>query len=311
MGVARDVARNTAIMITGNTVVRIISFVVAVYLARFLTVESYGKYSFSTAFVSFFAILANLGVAQILTREISKRRSLTAELVGGAIPLSFVLSSLSVLASTAVVFLAGYPGDIRSYVLLFSSTLVMDSLRLTYATVFRSRLRMEYHVLSNLVDRVISFVGIYLIISLRGSLLQIVLAVTIARFCALVVTFLASRRFARAAPRIDLKMWRFFLRESWPVALLSGFAMIYLRVDRLMLQSLVGSSAVGYYSVAYRLIEALSIISVSLQYSVFPVLSRYFAEPRPVFMETCRESFRYASRPSSSPRWGPSLPDQS
>jgi len=295
LGVARSIARNTAILVTGNTSVRAISFLVTIYLARFLCVEGYGKYSFVTTYVSFFAILANLGIGQILTREISKRPRESAKLVGSATTLAAVLSLGSIAACILIINLAGYPADVRLYVLVLSSTLIMDSTRASLASLFRANLRMEYQVLSNLADRVLSFLGIFWVILSRGSLLEIFTIITVSRLLALLVTYVAARGFVKPELSFDWKTWKYFLRESWPVAVQSGFATVYIRVDRIMLQVMEGNAAVGYYSVAYRLVETLQVISLSLQYSIFPLMSKYLQVSKAVFRKIYILSFRYAT----------------
>jgi len=295
LGVARSIARNTAILITGNTSIRAISFLVTVYLARFLYVEGYGKYSFVTTYVSFFAILANLGIGQILTREISKRPEDSARLVGSATTLSAVLSAGSIAVCILIINLAGFPADIRLYVIVLSATLIMDSARSSLASLFRANLRMEYHVLSNLADRVLSLVGIFWVILSRGSLMEIFAIITVSRLFALLVTYVAARGFVKPDLSFHWETWMYLLCESWPVAVQSGFATIYIRIDRIMLQVMRGNAAVGYYSVAYRLVETLQVISLSLQYSIFPLLSKYRVESKAVFRSIYLLSFKYAT----------------
>ena len=295
MGTARKVARNTVILVTGNTSIRAISFVVAIYLARYLSVEGYGKYSFVTAYVSLFAILANLGIGQILTREISKRPAESPVLVGSSMSLCAVLSAVSITVSLGIMRIAGYPDEIQMYVLVLSGTLLLDSLSICLSSIFRAALRMEFRVLSGLVDRILSFVGILWVLLSRGNLVEVFLVVTLSRLVAFSVTYASARRFVKPKLRVDAATWRYFLWESWPIALLSGFAVIYVRIDRVMLQVMRGDAAVGYYSVAYKLIETLQVVPLAFQYSLFPVLSVYYEKSRVLFEKTYGMSLRFVT----------------
>lgn len=61
--------------VTGATQVltALISFVLLIYLARFLGEANFGKYNFAFSFTSLFAIFADLGINQLLVREIARK----------------------------------------------------------------------------------------------------------------------------------------------------------------------------------------------------------------------------------------------
>ncbi len=48
--------------------------------------------------------------------------------------------------------------------------------------------------------------------------------------------------------------------------------MIQARIDQVMLQEMIGSIEVGYYSVALRLIESFGFVPMILNSSIFPAL---------------------------------------
>jgi O-antigen/teichoic acid export membrane protein len=295
LGTVKRAARNSAIVFAGTLSIRSISLVVTIYLARYLTVEGFGKYGLVTAFIPLFAIVANLGIPTILVRGISRDRSQTAHLVGTAASMAVILSLLAILVSIAAGTLAGYSPDIQACIALFSMTLLFDSLRNCFASVFEANLRMEYDVASKIIDRGVSAALIVWIILSGGSLLQVLAALTVSRGLALLVAILGSRRFLKIRPTVDTKIWRYFILESATLALLTVFSTIHMRIDKIMLQAMLGNAAVGYYSVAYRLIDSLKMFSVALVISAFPLLSVYFGSSRELFRRVYALSFRYLS----------------
>jgi O-antigen/teichoic acid export membrane protein len=68
--------------------------------------------------------------------------------------------------------------------------------------------------------------------------------------------------------------WRACLAESYPFALTSLAAMLYARVDLVLLGLWRGEVAAGLYGAAYRLWETVGLLPASLLDAMFPELSR-------------------------------------
>jgi O-antigen/teichoic acid export membrane protein len=76
---------------------------------------------------------------------------------------------------------------------------------------------------------------------------------------------------------LTLKTWRFsrrmartLLRDCWPLILSNFLTMIYLRIDQVMIGSMVGSAELGNYSVAVQLSEVWVFVPVVIISAVFP-----------------------------------------
>ena len=72
-------------------------------------------------------------------------------------------------------------------------------------------------------------------------------------------------------------MWRRLISESIPFGLNSLFALLFFKIDTLMLSFFQGDAAVGIYNAAYTPLLSLGIIPSILITALFPVMSRYFA----------------------------------
>jgi O-antigen/teichoic acid export membrane protein len=92
-------------------------------------------------------------------------------------------------------------------------------------------------------------------------------------FKGLMLIFLYSKK------NLSLFKWRFrwsraqdLLKDSWPL-IFSGLAlMVYMRIDQVMIKMMLGSHAVGNYSVAVRLSEAWYFVPIVIARSVFPAI---------------------------------------
>jgi O-antigen/teichoic acid export membrane protein len=74
--------------------------------------------------------------------------------------------------------------------------------------------------------------------------------------------------------QFKLHIAKFLLKNSWPLLLSGGAAMIYMRIDQVMIKTMLGATEVGYYSVATRLVELWYFVPIIVCSSLFPAIIR-------------------------------------
>ncbi|MBD3842303.1 MAG: flippase, partial [Campylobacterales bacterium] len=70
----------------------------------------------------------------------------------------------------------------------------------------------------------------------------------------------------------DLSIAKQLLNDSWPLIFSAVFAMIYLRIDQVMIKEMLGVEEVGIYAAAVKLSEAFYFIPTLLTASLFPAI---------------------------------------
>ena len=79
---------------------------------------------------------------------------------------------------------------------------------------------------------------------------------------------------------VDIVFWKKFLQLSLPVGMISIVSFAYFKMDTILLSVLQGSSDVGIYNAAYKIIENLTFFPAMIAGLVLPLFSRYiFSEP--------------------------------
>ena len=292
MDIAGRVIRNTGVILTGNLAGKALNFIVLIYLARYLGANDFGKYSFVIAYFFFFSVLALLGINKIVVREISKDKTIQERIIGNALSLRLLLSIAAIILSLIIINLLNYPFDTKILVYITSLTLLLLSIRATYASIFEACLRMEYSALTNFIEAIVSLILILSIIFLKGDLIHVMAALVIASLSNLLVTFFFSQRFVKPKFEFNLGYVKKIFGASIPVGLTTVFRSIYYRIDVLMLSLMKTYVAVGYYSAAYALIAALDIIPRAITISIFPLLSRYSVSSRDSLEISYEKSFR-------------------
>lgn len=281
------ILKNVASILGSEALVKLVSFLVTLYIARRLGSESLGKLSFALSFVAIFAVLADLGVSRLTTRDLARDRASLLRFVPGAFALKALLALGTVVLLAAGSFLLGKEPETHVYVLVLLAWLFFDTLNLFFRAVFTALEEMEYAALLKAFEKLLFFLlfGAVLVLPLEGRrLLGIVILYPVA---SLATTLLGMRllraRDVRLGPRPDPEIWRFLLSRSWPFAGSLILASIYLYADTIMLSYTRGDAVTGLYNAAYKLFITLYSLQAMLAEVFFPTFSRLFAEDRRAF----------------------------
>lgn len=288
---SRRIVKNTGVMLLGDGINNLLYFFIVIYLVRYLGESGFGKYSFVLVYISFFNFLTYIGINKIIVREISKNNAINEKIIGNALTIRLFLSILSIILSFIIINLLNYPYDTKILVYIASISLFSSSLSATYSSIFQTYLKMEYSMVANLVERIISAILILLIIVLKGSIVYIIIAIVISNFFNLFVTCLFSRKFVKPVFEFEFYYAKQILTSSIPIGITAAFRVIYYRIDVIMISLMKTESDIGYYASAYTLISPLNLIPSALMFSVFPLMSRS-SKKKERYIEIYEKSFR-------------------
>ena len=250
------------------------AFFIGIWVARYMGPERYGTFSYALAFVVLFGPLARLGLDGVVVREIVNDPERKDEILGTAFFLRLaggILCFLAVLAAISLI----RPGDrlsltlvgIIAFGIVFTAFEVVD-------IWFQSRIEVKYAVYAKSSGLILANLGkIFLIIAGAGlvafawvSALEVVVGAL-----GLVIVYRYRGYFIQAW-RFNMGRARSLLAISWPMVLSGALAMIYLRIDQVMLREMVSDEAVGIYSTAVRISEIWYFIPIAVVTSIFPEL---------------------------------------
>lgn len=286
------IARNSGYLLFGRVATKIISFLILLYIARHLGPADFGNFSFAFAFIYFFQFIPDMGVHNVLVREISKHPETSNVLIGNATILKTVLSIIAFILAISVVYFLDYPQHIKNALYIASFGLLRTSLG-AYGVIYETNLKMEYSVVFSVASRFFFLVAVFAGIYNQLSLSYFVLVSVAADYIHNIFMYLFSKKFVIPLFKLNVSLLRSLLKDSLPIAIASVFTMIYFRIDVVMLQFMKSSIDVGYYSAAYRFTEALVFIPSVFMTSVFPLMSKYFKSSPSSFNLAYTRSFKY------------------
>ena len=267
---------NTAWILGEKLLVMGLGFVATVLVARYLGPEAFGTLAYATSLVALFGISGHLGLHGLVVREIVKQPELRAETLGTAAFLKFlgVLAGYLALLLYAVAFEG--PGTVSFALIAIAGAALLFAPIDVVDYWFNAFVQARYVSIARVLSAQLAFVSLTLLFVSRGSdvvmfaipyLLQAIVAAIV-----LLLLFRAKANIRLSAWRFDGTHARELLKQGWVIYLASFFAVIYLKIDQVMLRWLADSAEVGVYAVAARLSEVWYFIPTAIVASVFPKL---------------------------------------
>jgi O-antigen/teichoic acid export membrane protein len=292
------IGKNALALLAAQAGAKLLNLVLTAQLTRTLGVAALGRYLLALTVETVTLAVADLGINVYAVRDlarafpISEAGSVAAGetkkttqdphmLWGAMLALKLLAALCCTLALNVVVAPLIFPGERRALIAIASLALLPDAFNGIATALLKARQRMEISSTINLATRLAAAIAGVLLLRWgkdeRAVLLSYV-ATSLLGSCAFVGVLWAWRVRAHLAGL--WRHWHTVLRESVPFAITGMVAMLYSRIDLLMLAYWQGDLAAGLYGAAYRVWEALGMLPVSLLDALFPELSRVSAQAK-------------------------------
>lgn len=253
-----------------------IKILIGIMVSNYLGPEKFGIYGYPLIFATFFIAAAALGLDGFVTRELLRHPEKKDQLLGTAFILKLA-GGLLILPLIYVAYLIW--NGINpiaapfSYILIVGFTGVFQAFNII-DSYFQSRAQgkfiMKIQVLGNLFSAALKLVLILLDMSLSWFIVALLLdAVLLAIGYVYVYQNNGESLFQW---KFESSIAKFLLKNSWPLAFSAILVTIYMKIDQLMIQSYLGSTAQGIYSTVVQLSESWYFIPVAIVTAVFPAI---------------------------------------
>jgi O-antigen/teichoic acid export membrane protein len=294
MSSAKRIARNTSFLLISQIISYGEGAIYAILVARYLGAEGLGILNFGVALTAIFSILASFGLTTLATREVARDKSQASKYIANVIPIQMMLSIFTIGLIVVLVNVLGYPQQTIYVVYILSISIIVYTLLNLFLAIFQAFEQLEFQSIALIITSIVALCEAVLGILLHVNVVAFAFFMLVSNGAAFVYVYAVyARRFSVPRLEADLTFWRSALKEAWPMVAAGIGIMIYFRIDVVMLSFIQGATAVGFYSVAYTLSEASTVVGAMFLTSVFPVLSRQHQNSEESFRDTCRQSVRY------------------
>ena len=294
MSVVRRIVKNTSALFVAQVVSSFISLIFGVVIARELGDSVFGKFAFGLAFTEIFSIFASLGYNTLLIREVSRDKTQVNKYLNNIFSFRVLFSLIVFVFIVITINLMQYPEDTKIAVYLLGVFQILGSLANVLKVVFRAFERMELEAAVIVSVHLLSLPMMLVIIYLGYGLIAISLVyVAIGLMDLLFSVIVCRKKIATIKKEFDFM----FLRKTIPMAvslsLLAIFALIYVKVDTIMLSVMKGDAVVGWYNAAYYLVQGFKPIQHMIMSALFPLMAFSFISSKEALKRIFERAFKY------------------
>lgn len=271
---ARKIAFNTIVSAATRVLGTTLALVTIGLLTRYLGKNEWGEYSIVLTFGGIFAILADLGLYQLMVREISKEGADETKIASQIFSLRLI-SGLFIFALAPLISLFfPYSPQARWAILIGAAGFWLLSGNQVLMGIFQKYLRMDKVALAEVAGRLVQLILIFIFIKLRFGFLLIVSTLAFSSLVNLFLIFWLAQRHVPVRLTFDFGSWKKILAVSYPLALASILTMVYFSTDALILSVFWPAADVGIYKLPYKILESLIFFPSMFAGLIMPMLAR-------------------------------------
>ncbi len=285
--------RNSAWMLGSRIFSMGISFLTTLYIARALGPTNFGELDYALAIVGMFGIIGAWGIEGVFSRELIKHPEQHNELVGTASILRLILGITATMLIIIFALLSHIDPISRILLILLSFTHTISTLTLLQQ-IFLSRAESKYpSLITTFVTLVTNITKIIILITGKGIIyLAASLVVEAVLYAILYLfTYKYSLHGKISEWKFSPTVARLLLKTGSAVAFLGVFAMIYSRIDQIMIRNMLNATAVGLYSSGVRLVDVWGFIPTIIGASLYPAVLNARKNSENLYVKRLRKLF--------------------
>ncbi len=271
----QTIAKNTFWLFSGEITARIIRAVIVIYGANLLGAANYGAFSYAMAIAGFVTIFSDIGLSQILTREVAKDPASRGQYLSTALFLKAILILINI---SLVIFIAPLFTKMeaaRALLPLVAFILVFDTLRDFAAGLFRAMEKMELEALAKICTNAAVATAGFVLLLKAATAYSFAFAYVLGTGTGFIITLILIWPYVRGAfAHFNRSLIKTIVVAAWPIGLLSLLGTIMLNTDMVMLGWMRSPAEVGFYAAAQKPILLLYILPTLIASAIFPIMAR-------------------------------------
>lgn len=250
--------------------------IVGVFVARYLGPRQYGLMNYVMSYVALFQVFATFGMDAIEIREEAGCREDFNRLVGTAFYMRLALALVTMV--TVVVTALFSEADMFTVLLIGIYALSVVANAFTVVRNYFTALVQNEYIARSEIAR--TLLGVAIKLALLWTEAPLIWFVASMTFDIFLLAAGYAMHYRRAIGRMrewyfDTATARMYVRESFPLLLTSAAVIIYQRIDQVMIGLMMsGKEALGYFSVAARIVDILVFLPAVIVNTLTPVLVR-------------------------------------
>lgn len=262
------VLKNYAYNLSYQLLVIVLPIITTPYVTRIFSSKDLGTYGYFNSIVTYFILLATLGVANYGTKEISSNRKDIRKNFWGIYTLQLIATFLSLLLYALLCLFLPAMQNMVAYILGLS--LVSKGMDISW--LFQGLEDFRRITARNTTVKLLGVISIFLFVKTSGDLYLYVFLLTFFELLGQLSMWLPARPYI-GEPQFDLSFAKKHLKPVILLFLPQIAISLYVTLDRTMLGALSSTNDVGIYDQALKIINILLTLVTSLGSVMLPRVS--------------------------------------
>lgn len=244
------------------------------YASRILLPEGIGKVNYVNSIVSYFTMLAGLGIGTYGTREVAKLRDNKEELnifCSEVFTLNLFSTFISYILFFIIIFSIPFLRDYSTLLMIASITILFTTIGIGW--FYGGIEEYAYITIRTIIFQIISIVLLYTLIKSKDDIIKYLLIGIVGSVGSNVLNLTYSRKFIKLSIRKPN-----FPKHFKPILLLFSITVIssiYSMLDTTMVGSISTNEQVGFYTAATKINRMVLTLVTAVSAVIFPRLSYY------------------------------------
>lgn len=252
----------------------ILTFIVVVWMARYLGPEQFGIYNYALSFVALFTILSTLGLDKLINKELLATPLESNTILGTSFSMRIIGAIVLCIASSITIIILR-PDDkmMLTFVVIISFTFFFNAFEIIKYW-FESHVQAKYSVIAEAITLFLSSLIRILFIIYELPLISFVWLVLVESIILSIMYLLIYKMKSNKISKWEFKKEKltYLLHQGWPLILAGTLYILYTRIDQIMLGEMIGNEAVGIYAAAVKVSGSWMFIPIVIATSFFPAM---------------------------------------
>ncbi|MAG18210.1 MAG: hypothetical protein CL944_01915 [Candidatus Diapherotrites archaeon] len=268
------VTKNTLAILMSNSLSKGFLFLLSIFIARILTVEEFGFYTYVLVLGGIFFSIVDLGLTFFVIRETAKNPEKSDLLIANGLSSKIILSIIVIALGTLIGFFSEF-----SFQELFILMAIIISVILESIIVFLfSPLKAKQDFVSqsivlsanNFIILILAGTALYLGFSFIGIGIAYIIASLLSTIFSII--FLKKNKVIISINPIKKGLWA--IKKSFFFGALSFLGILFLYTDPLLIKLLMGDYSLGIYGVAAKFYILFTLVVSAFNEALFPLTSK-------------------------------------
>lgn len=287
----KRVIANMSWLMGGKIVNMILSFFVSLATARYLGPTNFGSINYVAAYVSFFSSIASLGLSVIVIKEVSSGEEDDNKVIWTGILMRFLTAVASTIAVVAFFAITKRNDPLLVPIAALESIAILASAFDTFMYWFQGKLLGKYVSIAGVIAYLaMSLYRLYLLAN-GADILWFAFATSVDTLVLALVLFIFYVKENGFRPVISLPLGKKLLKQSYHYLISGLIAILYSKVDQIMLGDMLDKASVGLYSAALTIAGLWGMIPSAFIQSVSPILYKNAQTDRGMFLKRLKQSY--------------------